>query len=97
MDSHCETMWADNPGAGLGRHPTAYYGAEAYDSANQALIFQQRPRSKMPSLWINNSLTTDTKQNLRTYKTSYAYNIQYYGSEMFFVIVKMDHPNTHNG
>ena len=51
----------------------------------------------MLSIWIKNSLIIDSKQKLRAYKISYAYNIQYDGSTMFFVIVKMVHPDTRAG
>ena len=44
--------------------------------------------------WIRNSLITDAKQTLRSYKTSYAYNSQDNGAAMFFSIVKMVLPDT---
>ena len=58
MESHCETMWEDNSGSGLGRHLTSDYGTAADDDEKQALIYQQPLRSKITSLWIKNSLNT---------------------------------------
>ena len=31
VDLHCVIMWAKNSGAGLERHPTAYYGGSSDD------------------------------------------------------------------
>ena len=72
----------------MGIQPTSDYGAESYDGEKHELISQQLLRSKVLSLWINNSLTTDEKRELRYFKTSYTYNNQDSGSTMFFVLVK---------
>ena len=97
MDSHCGILWYDNSGADLGCHPTKNY-AEGLDNAEkQAIISQQRLRSNMLGLWINNSLTTDYNCKLRDSKSEYILNAQYDGSEMLFVILKMVLPDTHTG
>ena len=48
----------------------------------------------MLGLCINNSLTTNDKRKLRAYKSSYTFNAQDDGDEMFFVIVKFLQPDT---
>ena len=53
VDEHCEILWADNSGAGLGRHPTANHGAGLDNLTKQAMIYQQCRRYKMLGLWIN--------------------------------------------
>ena len=70
VDSHCEILWYNNSGAGLGHHPTADYRASSDDTENQSIIDQQHLRSNILSLCINNSLTTDAKNKLRAFKTS---------------------------
>ena len=97
VDSHCEILWANKSVAGLGRHPTAYNGAAEDVPENQPIIPQQRLRSKMIGLWINNSLTTDDKRKLRAFRTAYTFNNQYDGAAMFFVILKMVRPDTREG
>ena len=89
VDSHCEILWANNYGAYLGHHPIANYAVRLDESEKQAKIYQQRLRSKMLGILINNSLTTDSKCKLRVFNPEYASNAQYNGAEMFFVIVKM--------
>ena len=97
MDSHCEIMWADNYGSYLGRHPTSNYASGINDSVKQAIINQQRLKSKMIGLWIKNSLATFSKRKLRDFKSEYIFNTQYDGYAMFFVIVKMVRPDTRAG
>ena len=97
VDSCCENMWANNSGEGLGHHLTAGYGAAAEVPSKQLIISQHIIRSKMLSLCIKNSLTTDAKWRLKSFKNSYTYNNQYNGSAIFFVIVKMIGPDTHAG
>ena len=50
VDSHCEILWDENSGVDLGRLPTENYAAGLDDVAKQALITQQRLRSKMIDL-----------------------------------------------
>ena len=71
VESHCENMWSNNSVAGLGRHPTADYGAAADFPSKQLIISQQRLRSEMLILWIKNLLTTGEKFSLGAFKTSY--------------------------
>ena len=97
VDSHCEILWSNNAEEVLGCHPTEDYGASPYSNANQAIIAQHLLRSKMLGLWFNNTSTTDSKLRLRAFRTVYTFNDQYYGSEIFFVIVKMVHPVTYAG
>ena len=78
----------------MGRQPTANYGAGLDDAENQKIISQQSLRSKIPGLWINKYLNTDAKCNLRDFRNKYTFNTQDYGSEMFFVIVKMARTDT---
>ena len=33
VESHCEILWTDNSGSGLGRHPTANYNSGIDDAA----------------------------------------------------------------
>ena len=40
VDPHCEIMWANTSVSGLGRYPTADYGAAKYNAENQAIITQ---------------------------------------------------------
>ena len=47
--------------------------------------------------WIKNSLITDDQHKLRDFRTAYTLSKQYDRSPMFFVIVKMAHPDTHEG
>ena len=88
MDSHCEILWADHSGAGLGIHPTAIYEAGLDDPQNQAIISQQRLRSKMLGLWIKNYLAAYSKHNIRTFRYTYTFNNQDDGSAMFLSFVK---------
>ena len=97
MDPSSETLWEENSGSGLGHHPTSDYEVSSDISAKQALIYQERLRYKMISLWIKNSLTKDEKRKLRSYKISYSYNRQDDGSTIFFVILTMAIPNTRTG
>ena len=46
----------------------------------------------MLSLWVKHSLTTDDKQKLMIFNTSYIYNNQDDGAKMFFVVVKIVRP-----
>ena len=89
VDSHYEILWADNSGADLGHHPTSKYSAGIYDAEKQAIIAQQRLRSKMLGLWIKNSLTTDAKCKLRYFNSAYSFKSQYDGAAIFLVIFKM--------
>ena len=89
VEPHCENIWEDNAVAGLGRHPIEDYGSGLDVPANQVLFVQYCLRSKILSLWIKNSLTTDAEHKLRAFKTSYTYNNQYDGAAMLFVIVNM--------
>ena len=54
----------------------------------KAIISQKSLRSNIISLWIKNSLTTDSKHKLRDFTTSYTYNNKYDGAKILFVIVK---------
>ena len=95
--SHCENLWLENSGAGLGHHPRENYReAENYDS-KQAIIDQQNLRCKFLSLWIRDTLTIDTKRKLRSFSTSYPFNSQDDVAAMLFVIVKMVIPDTRTG
>ena len=58
MESHCETLWKKT-GEVLWRHPIEYYRAAPGDSSKQAIMDQQRLRSRILILWIKNSLNTD--------------------------------------
>ena len=51
----------------------------------------------MVSLWVIISLITYTKRKLKAFKISYDFNGQYHGAKIFFVILKMLHPDTHSG
>ena len=51
----------------------------------------------MLSLWVKHSLTTDDKQKLMIFNTSYIYNNQDDGAKMFFVVVKIVRPDTYTG
>ena len=82
--SHCEILWADNSGSGLGIHPTSNYGAGLDDPEKQAIISQQRLSSNMIGLCINNYLTTDSKLKLRSFRTTYIFKNKDDGSTMFF-------------
>ena len=81
-------------GGVLGCLPTAYYGASPDDAEKQVLISQQRIKSKILGLWINNYLTTETKIKLRYFIYSYKFNSQDDGDAMFFVVVKILCPDT---
>ena len=59
VNSHCEIMWDNNSGAGLGSHPKSDYGSAAGLPDKQGIITQQRLRPKILILWIKISLTTD--------------------------------------
>ena len=93
MDSQFKLVLEDNSVVGLGRHPTADYGAAEDDTAKQKIISQQRLSFKMLGLWIKNSLATDAKCNLSTYKISYTYYNQYNRTAMLFSIIKMVRPD----
>ena len=88
VDSHCEIMWDDNSGADLGHHPTENCAAGLDDTEKQSIIVQQRLRSNMLGLWINNTLTTDAKRKLMTFNYVNTFNTQDDGDTMFFDIVK---------
>ena len=92
MDSHCEILWVDNPGAGLGHHTIADYGATANNAENQSIIAEQILRYKMLGLWIKNSLNNSAKRKLRDFKSTYTFNTQDDGVKMFFVVVRMVQP-----
>ena len=94
VESHCEILWVNNSGAGLGIHHTSDYGAAADIPDKQAIIYQHCLRYRMLGLWIKNFLTTDDKLNLRAFNSSYTYNNQYDVPETFFVIVKRVRPDT---
>ena len=89
VDSHCEILWDENPGEKIGCHPTKHYSASLYDAEKQSIFAHQCLRSKMLSLFIKNSLTTDANRKLRVFKSTYTFNAQYDGAVMFFVIVNM--------
>ena len=93
VDSHCEIMRYNESVAGSGHHPTADYGAAEDDTAKQKIISQQRLSFKMLGLWIKNSLATDAKCNLSTYKISYTYYNQDNRTAMLFSIIKMVRPD----
>ena len=97
VDSHCKILWADNSGADLGLHPTANCASGLDDADKQAVIAQQRLRSKVLGLWINNSLNTNDNHKSRDLDSAYTLNDQDYGSAMFFIIVKMVRPDTRTG
>ena len=78
----------------MGLHPTADCEESENDAERKAIISQQYLIYKMLRTWIRNSLTTDAKQTLRSYKTSYAYNSQDDGAAILFFIVKMVRPDT---
>ena len=59
LDSHCENLWSDNSGNGMGCHTTSDYGEENGVLAKKLIISQQRLRSNILSLWIKNSLIND--------------------------------------
>ena len=92
-DSHCEILWDDNSGAGLGRHPTENHEAGLDDPQNWAIIDQQRLSSNVLGIWIDKSLTTYAKRKLRAFRSAYNFNNQYYGSAIIFVIVKKVPPD----
>ena len=94
IDSHCGKLWDNISVVGLGRLPTSDYRAAPYDSEKQAMISQQRHRSKMMGLWIKNFLITEAKFKLRSLRNSYTFNKKYGLSEIFFVVVKMVFPYT---
>ena len=70
VDSHFEILWADNYGAGLGRHPTENYSPGLDDAQKQEIISQQRTMYKIIGLWIKNYLTTDDKIKLRAFRSA---------------------------
>ena len=72
MDSHCENLWADNSGSGIGHKNTSYYGGAEYVASNQVIIYQQHLIFNILSLWVKSLLTTYEKRKLRYSKTSYA-------------------------
>ena len=84
VESHCEILWSDNTGAGLGLHPTANYESGLDYPQNQSIISQQRLRYKILVLWINKSLTTGAKSKLREFSPIYTFNFQYDRAAMFF-------------
>ena len=51
---------------------------------DHSIIAQQRLRSNMIGLCLNNSLTTYDKCKLRAFGTKYTYNNQEDGAAMFF-------------
>ena len=94
VDSHCKILWANNSEADLGRHPIENYRAVLDKPSKQALIIQQCLRSNILGLLMKNSFTTDSKRDLRAFRSTYTFNTQDYGSTMFFVILKMVQPDT---
>ena len=86
VDSHCEILWSDNKGAGLGRHPTESYGSGIYYPQNQVILAQQRLMYMILILWIKKSLTTGTKLKSRDFSPAYTFNIQYDGATIFFIL-----------
>ena len=92
--SHCEILWDDSYGEYLGRHLTENYASGLDDSEKQEIISQQRLRSKMLGLRINNYLATDANGKLRDFSSAYNYNTQDDGYAMLFAIVKMVRPET---
>ena len=70
VDSHCEIVWSDNSGVGLGSHPTVNYGAGLDNPEKQAEFYEQRLMSKMLDLRIKNSLTTYSKLKLRDFRSA---------------------------
>ena len=97
MYSHCENLWADNSGSGIGHKNTSYYGGAEYVASNQVIIYQQNLRFKILILWVKSLLTTYEKRKLRYSKTSYAFNVQDNGAVIFFVVVKIVCPDTSDG
>ena len=93
VNSHCEILWDDNSGAGLGRHPTENHEAGLEDPQNWEIIDQQRLRSNVLGIWIEKYMTTDAKRKLRAFRYAYNFNNQYYGSAIIFVIVKKVPPD----
>ena len=81
----------------IGAPPTENYAAGLDFAENQVAISQQHLRSRMFGLWIKNYTSDDAKGKLRAFRSSYTLNTQYYGSEMFFVIVKMVRPDKCTG
>ena len=82
---------------GLGRHPTADYGAASNNAVKKAIISQQRLSSKMLGLCIKNSLPVDTQRKLRAFNSAYTLNTQDNVDVTFFVIVKIVRPDTPSG
>ena len=71
MELHCEIMWANNPGAGLGQPPpTSDYGAAPDAPEKQAIISKYHLISKMLGTWINNLPITDARRKLRDFRNS---------------------------
>ena len=68
VDSRCEILWENNPGAVLGRHPTGDYGVAPDDSEKQEIITPQLLSPKTIGLWIKNLLTTNSKHKLRAFR-----------------------------
>ena len=97
VELHCEILWADNSGESLGRHPTGNYAAGLDDAEKHSIIAQQRLRSNMIGLWINNYLITDAKRKFRDFNSTYIFNFQVDGSAMSFFILEMVRPGTHIG
>ena len=97
VDSHCEILWNDSSGAGLGHHPTSDYGSASNNASNKSIIAQRSLRSNMLGLCIMNSLTTDSKRKLRAFKYESTFNTQYDGAAILIIIVKMVRPDTREG
>ena len=72
--SHCEILWADNSGSGLGIHPTSNYGAGLDEPVKQSITTQQSLRFNMLGPWIKNFPTTVSKRKLRDFRTAYIFN-----------------------
>ena len=70
VKSHCEIMWADNPGAYFRCHPTANYSEGIDDVEKQAIISQNRLRSNMLDIWFKSSLTTYANFKLWAFKSA---------------------------
>ena len=91
---HCEIVWSNHSGAGLGCHPTVDHGVAPYSYAKKSKIAQQHLSSKMLGIWIKNLLTTDYKCKLRYFSTTYTFKTQNDGAAIFIVVVKIICPDT---
>ena len=85
--SHCEILWSDDSGAGLGCYPTENYRSGLDDAAKQEAIDQKFLRSKILGLRINNYLANYAKWKLGDFRSASTFNTQDDESTMFFVIL----------